>query len=476
MSDCSVTSLLNPDRLFPIEAKPRAIARELYNSVAEAPIISPHGHTDPAWFAENDCFANATDFFLTPDHYLLRMLNSQGISMDKLGVARLGKEPETDPRDAWRIFAKHYYLFQATPSRLWLDYVFHSIFSLDAPLSETTADAYFDTITAMLQSDAFRPRALLRRFNIIYLSTTEGAIDTLPHHQKLHELGLGQTVVSTFRPDDVLDPARLDFADNLQQLTTLSGEDAMNFGGYLKAIRQRRSYFRSLGVTATDHGHPTARTADLSFEDASRLFDRCRDGGASLEDHEVFRGHMLTEMARMSLDDGMVMQIHPGSHRNHNPSLWKAYGPDKGADIPQATEYTNALKPLLDAVGNEPELRIILFTLDETSYARELAPLAGHYPCLRLGPPWWFHDSVEGMLRFRQQVTETAGFFNTTGFVDDTRSLLSIPARHDVARRMDARFIANLICEGRLRESEAHSLMVELTTGLVKKAYRLSNL
>jgi glucuronate isomerase len=182
---------------------------------------------------------------------------------------------------------------------------------------------------------------------------------------------------------------------------------------------------------------------------------------------------MLVEMARMSLEDGLVMQIHPGSYRNHNRGLFERFGRDKGADIPMQTDYVNSLRPLLQRYGNEPDLTVILFTLDETVYSRELAPLAGHYPILKLGPPWWFHDSPEGMRRFREQVTETAGFYNTVGFNDDTRAFLSIPARHDVARRMDCSFLAKLVVEHRLPEDEAHEVARDLAYNLAKAAYKL---
>ena len=466
--------VLDPDRLFATDGRARDLARELYAAVASLPIVSPHGHTDPAWFANDEPFEDATSLILTPDHYLFRMLHSRGVALDELGIPRAdGSAAPHDRRTVWRLFAAHYYLFRGTPSRLWLDQVFSEVFGLSERLDATTADTYFDEITARLQTDAFRPRALLDRFNIELIATTEGAIDELPHHRALERTGYAGRVITTFRPDDVVDPERDDFAANIDRLAELTGEDTHDWGGYLAALRKRREFFRSLGATATDHGHPSPRTCHLSAKESAALFGRCLDGNASAEDAERFRGQMLTEMARMSIDDNLVMQIHPGSWRNHDAATFAAFGRDKGADIPMPVNYVAGLKPLLDVFGNERRLSIILFTLDESTYARELAPLAGHYPVLTLGPPWWFHDSPEGMLRFRRQVTETAGFYNTAGFNDDTRALLSIPARHDVARRIDCRFLAELVCEGRLGEDEAAELAPELARGLARKAYRL---
>ncbi|MGB3624771.1 MAG: glucuronate isomerase [Henriciella sp.] len=464
---------LNPDRFFSPDPARRTLARALYQSVKDLPIISPHGHTDPAWFADNANFSNATDLLLVPDHYVLRMLYSQGIPLDALAVARKDGGPAADPREAWRRFAEHYYLFRGTPSRIWLDHVFGEVFGLEVRLSTDTADLYYDTITEALQTDAYKPRAILDRFNVAFLATTEGALDPLTHHAKIMADGWGERVVTTFRPDDVIDASRPDFAGNIARLGEITGEDTTSWRGYLAALRDRRAFFKAHGATASDHGHPTPLTANLSDSEAADLFEACLSGKADDARQELFRAQMLTEMARMSLEDGLVMQLHPGSVRNHNRTLHEAFGTDKGADIPQRVSYVDSLKPLLDVVGNDPRFQLILFTLDESNYARELAPLAGHYPCLRLGPPWWFHDSPEGMLRFRRQVTETAGFYNTAGFNDDTRALLSIPARHDLARRMDARFLSDLVMEHRLAEDEAFDLMTELAVKLVRKAYKL---
>ncbi len=465
---------LHPDRLFPAEPAVRAIAQRLYQRIAALPIVSPHGHTDPRWFADNESFGNATKLLLLPDHYVFRMLYSQGISMESLGIRRKdGVAVETDYRKIWRLFAEHFYLFRGTPSRIWHDHVFHDVFGLRIPFGPATADHYYDHINEQLATEAFRPRALLDRFNIELIATTEGAVDELKHHAKLQGTGWDKRVITTFRPDDVIDPERADFQNNLATLAAQTDEDTQSWSGYLNALRKRRAVFRAHGATATDHGHPSALTADLSQADAEALFRVCVSGKATAAQAELFRGHMLTEMAGMSVEDGMTMQIHPGAFRNHNPQVFARFGADKGADIPSPTEYVRSLKPLLDKYGNNPQLTIILFTLDETVYARELAPLAGHYPALRLGPAWWFHDSPEGMLRFRHQVTETAGFYNTVGFNDDTRAFLSIPARHDVARRIDCRFLAQLVAEHRLQEDEAAELAYELTYGLVKKAYKL---
>lgn len=466
--------MLHPDRLLPVEANLRPIARRLYQSVAELPIVSPHGHTDPQWFADNEPFANATQLLLIPDHYVLRMLFSQGVSMAELGIpSHAGADCERDPRAVWRRFAQHYHLFRGTPSRLWMDHVMHIVFGLTERLSEASADRIFDEINEQLQTPEFKPRALFERFNIEVIATTESPTDPLLHHKKLQASSWGGKVVSAFRPDNVVDPEFEGFAANIATLSELSGEDCGSFSGYLAALRERRQFFKSLGATSTDHGHPTAATANLPRARCEKLYSTALRGECNSAEAELFRAHMLSEMAAMSVDDGLVMQLHPGSFRNHNEELFLRYGRDKGADIPTQTGYVAQLKPLLDKFGNDKNLTLILFTLDETAYSRELAPLAGHYPALRLGPPWWFHDSPEGMRRFREMTTETAGFYNTVGFNDDTRAFLSIPARHDVARRMDCGFLARLVAEHQLEEDEAMSLAAELAYGLAKKAYKL---
>jgi glucuronate isomerase len=465
--------VLHPDRLMPTAPDTRAIARRLYDSVAALPILSPHGHTDPAWFALNAPFTNAQDLLVTPDHYLLRMLYSQGVPLETLGVAPLGEASRVDPREAWRVFAANYHLFRGTPSRGWLDWVFAEVFGLTVRLEAATADRYFDVIGEALVTDAFRPRALFERFNIEVLATTESPLDPLESHRAIRASGWAGRVITAFRPDPVVDPDYEGFAANLAALSALTGHDAMTYQCYLAALRDRRAYFKSKGATSTDHGHPTAATADLSAIEAEALFHRVIAHGVSPADAELFRAHMLTVMAGMSLEDGLVMQIHPGSFRNHNPALFARFGRDKGADIPTPNDYVRALRPLLARYGNEPGFTLILFTLDETAYSRELAPLAGHYPALKLGPPWWFHDSPEGMRRFRQQTTETAGFHNTVGFNDDTRAFMSIPARHDVARRIDCGYLAELVADHRLEEDEASELAVDLAYTLAKRAYRL---
>jgi glucuronate isomerase len=462
--------LIHQDRLFPAEPRARKIAKTLYEHVRRLPIISPHGHTQAAWFARNDPFPDPAKLFVQPDHYIYRMLYSQGVSLDDLEI---GQPELKDARRVWRIFASHYYLFRGTPTRMWLDFVFQELFGIGERLSERTADRYFDSISEMLRTPEFLPRALYERFNLEVLATTDSPLDSLADHKAIRESNWKARILPTFRPDPVVDPEFAGFADNIAKLDEKTGEDTSTWAGYLNALRKTRVRFHELGCTATDHGHPTARTANLSTAEAADLFYRVLAGNADAQQQELFRAQMLTEMARMSLEDGLVMQIHPGSSRNHNRKLYERYGRDVGADIPMPTNYVDALRPLLDQFGNERELTIILFTLDESTYSRELAPLAGHYPCLRLGPPWWFHDSPEGMMRFRERVTETAGFYNTVGFNDDTRAFLSIPARHDVARRMDCAFLAKLVAERRLEEEEALEVAQDLAYGLVKQAYKL---
>lgn len=467
-------TLVAPDLLFPADPASRAIAQELYAGVKDLPIVSPHGHTDPRWYAEDKHFPDPAQLLIVPDHYIFRMLFSQGIRLENLGVPALDGSPvETDGRKIWRLFAENYYLFRGTPTRLWLDYTLENLFGITAPLTPANADSYYDAIAAQLQTDAFRPRALFERFNIEVISTTDGALDELPWHQMIRDSGWKGRVIPAYRPDSVIDPDFEGFLENLERLGGISGCDTSQWQGYLDAHRDRRAYFKSFGATATDHGLASAETANLSTGEAAALFGKVCTGKADERERALFRAQMLTEMARMSADDGLVMQIHPGSWRNHSPAIFQKFGRDKGFDIPTQTDYVRALKPLLDAVGTDPRVSIILFTLDETSYARELAPLAGVYPALKLGPAWWFHDSPEGMRRFREMTTETAGFYNTAGFNDDTRAFPSIPARHDVARRVDCAFLGRLVAERRLRENEAHELAHDLAYGLAKRAYKL---
>ena len=469
---------LDPDRLFPLEANTRQIARALYDTVHDLPIISPHGHTDPRWFAENAHFPDPAQLFVVPEHYVFRMLFSQGVSLEALGIARTDAKTgedvsETDGRKIWRLFAEHYHLLRATPSKLWIDHSFEFVFGLTDDFSPATADTFYDHISEALKTDAFRPRALFDRFNISALSTTESAIDSLNWHKMIQDSDWDGRVITAYRPDNVIDPEFEGFTDNIGVLADLTGEDTTSWNGYLAAHRKRRVFFKAHGATSSDHGHPTARTEHLSQTEAADLFDRALRGVCTSEDADRFRGHMLTEMAGMSIDDGLVMQIHPGSFRNHAQSILSQFGRDKGFDIPTPTNFVHALRPLLNAYGTNPELSLIIFTLDETTLSRELAPLAGVYPALKLGPPWWFFDSPNGMMRFRELTTETAGFYNTVGFNDDTRAFCSIPSRHDMARRVDCAYLAKLVGYGQLSETEAYELAQDLSYNFAKAAYKL---
>ncbi|MCR8723760.1 glucuronate isomerase [Frigidibacter sp. ROC022] len=465
--------MLDDDRLFPAEPSLRSLARDLYEGIKALPILSPHGHTDPRWFAEDQPFPGPAELFVIPDHYVFRMLCSQGIPLESLGVPRAdGGKTETDGRAIWRLFASNWHLFRATPSRLWVEHALADVFGWTERLSEKTADAAYDHIDACLKRPEFRPRALYERFGIEAIATTDAATDDLKWHRMIRESGWGGKVITAYRPDQVVDPEFAGFAENVEYFCGLAGETS-SWQGYLAAHRARRAYFKEFGATSSDHGHATARTENLSSDEAAALFDKAMRGKCSAEEADAFRGQMLTEMARMSLDDGLVLQIHPGSYRNHSGQMLQAFGRDKGFDIPTRTDYVHNLKPLLDAVGMEPGLTVIAFTLDETSYGRELAPLAGVYPALKLGPPWWFFDSYEGMKRFRETATETAGFYNTVGFNDDTRAFCSIPARHDVARRVDCAYLATLVGTGRLDADEAPEVARDLAYGLAKQAYKL---
>jgi glucuronate isomerase len=467
--------MLNADRYFsPIPAV-RDIARRLYERVASLPLVCPHGHVDPKMLAENAPFPDPAALLVIPDHYVTRMLYSQGIALERLGVPSLDGTPvEQDPRAIWQLFADHFYLFRGTPSGAWLKHELEDVFGITDPLNGSTAKAIYDHLERKLSEPAFRPRALFERFNIEVLCTTDAATDPLTWHQQIRDSGWKAAIRPTFRPDlaiNILHPA---WSEEIARLGKLSGAAIDSYGRYIAALEDRRAFFKKMGATATDHAAVTPYTAELSRQAVDALFQRALAGEASPDDANAFTGHMLMEMARMSVDDGLVMQLHPGSLRNHNVRVFERFGPDRGCDIPLQTEYTRNLQPLLNKYGNDPRFRLVLFTLDETTYSRELAPIAGHYPAVRLGPPWWFHDSLEGMERFRRQATETAGLYNTAGFNDDTRAFPSIPARHDLCRRVDANFLADQVARHVMEPAEAEEAIVDLSYNLVRQTYRFA--
>lgn len=466
---------LNPDRFFSPEPSQRQMAHQLYAQVADLPLVCPHGHVEPRLFAAPDYrFESPLALIVLPDHYLLRMLHSQGVSLESLGVPTLDGTPyETDPRAAWRRFAAHFYLFRGTPSGIWLTYVFEQLFGITETLGAETADLFYDHIAACLAESDFQPRRLYARFKIEALCTTDAATDTLDQHAAIRQSGWQARILPTFRPDGVITLDARDWRANLDRLAALTNLHIHDYRTFLQALEERRTFFRSMGAVAADHGAASAYTAQLSHDEANFILQRALRGKASAEDARRFTAHMLIESARMSVDDGLVMQLHVGSLRDHNPRLLRRFGHDKGADIPQQAEFTRSLKPLLDAFGDDPRLTLIIFTLDEATYARELAPLAGHYPALRLGAPWWFHDSPNGMARYFDQVMETCGIYNTAGFNDDTRAFLSIPARHDLWRRVACNWLAGLVVRGILDDSDAADMAVALAIGLARRTYKL---
>ncbi|MEY4167450.1 MAG: uronate isomerase [Acidobacteriota bacterium] len=467
-------AVLSADRYFDPEPHHLEIAKQLYAMVASAPLICPHGHVDPRMFADPDYeFGSPADLLLIPDHYIFRMLYSQGIPLESLGVPRLDGTPvETDHRKIWQLFADNFHLFRGTPTGMWLTHELQDVFGIGEKLNSGNASAIYDQIEASLKQPEFRPRRLFERFRIEVLATTDAAADRLEHHRAIRESGWSGRVVPTFRPDGVVNIDRPDWKQNLIELGEVCGYEISSYYHLIRALEERRAFFRQMGATATDHAALTPFTVELSDSEAETIFERALRGAATADEAARFTGHLLIENARMSIEDGLVMQFHPGSYRNHNQLIFDRFGYDKGCDIPVGVDFTRGLRPLLNRFGNDPRLTLILFTLDETTYARELAPIAGHYPAVRLGPAWWFHDSFNGMRRYRDQAMETAGLGNTTGFNDDTRAFPSIPARHDLSRRADADWIAGLVVRGIVDMDDAVEMIQDTAWRLAKKAYK----
>ncbi len=468
---------LSPDRFFDPDPSQRRVARELYDSIAGLPLICPHGHVDPRLFADPDYdFGTPTDMLIIPDHYVFRMLYSQGIPLEALGIPRRDGGPvEQDHRKIWQTFADNFYLFRGTPTGVWLAAEFMEVFGIEEKLTSHTAQTIYDQIEAKLATPEFRPRALFERFNIEVLTTTDGATDTLEHHRAIQDSEWSGDIRPTFRPDAVVNIDSPGWQAEIDKLSDISGLAVDSYNSFIAALENRRAFFKAMGATATDHAAVSAYTAELSETEAEAIFQRALGGNASEEDAYRFTAHMIMEMARMSIEDGLVMQFHVGSFRSHNDFIRVRFGVDKGADIPLQSEFTRNLHALLNKYGNDPRLTLVLFCLDEDTYSRELAPLAGHYPAMRLGPPWWFFDSIYGMIRYRDLVHETAGLYNTVGFNDDTRAYPSIPARHDVWRRVECNWLASMVIRGLIDMEDATAMARDSAYRLVKQAYRFGS-
>lgn len=468
-------TLLSKDRFFATDPGQRRVARDLYDAIAALPIVSPHGHVDPALLAnEKASFGTPADLFIIPDHYVFRMLYSQGVPLETLGIPRVdGGAVETDHRKIWQTFAEHFYLFRGTPSGAWLAHELYEIFGIQHKLSGATAQAIYDELEDKLSQPEYSPRALFDRSRIEVLCTTDAASDTLECHQQIKESGWKGVVRPTFRPDGVVNLTAPGWRSNLNKLSAVVGREITTVSALVAALEERRAFFKSMGATSTDSGVETPYTEALSEAEADAIFARALAGKATYDDARRFTGHMMIEMARMSVEDGLVMQFHAGCYRNHNPLVFERFGADKGHDIPVETEWVRNLKPLTDRFGNDPRLTMIIFTMDETGYTREMAPLVGHYPALRLGPPWWFLDSLNGMGRYFDQVMETAGLYNTVGFIDDTRAFVSIPARHDVWRRASANWLAGLVVRGLIDMEDAVEMAPDMANGLARRTFKL---
>ncbi|KEI35832.1 uronate isomerase [Francisella sp. W12-1067] len=456
--------MLSNNVLMPIDKQTREIALEIYQNIKDLPIISPHGHTDPTWFDENKPFENPVELLIKPDHYIFRMFYSQGLRLEDFGISRKDdKSVETDPKKIWQKVAENWYLFRATQVGLWFDAQLKNVFGYNKTLTPETADELYEHINNCLKRKDFLPREICKRFNIKVIATTDNVDDDLQSHRNIANSDFDCKIIPTFRPDTVTNPELHPVHKNIKKLAKKLNTEIASYEDFLKVLRERREFFKSNGATASDHGISIPKTYDLDKSECKSLFKKILTNIASDKEKRIFSGQMLTEMAKMATDDGLVMQIHAGVFRNHNPRIHRKFGNDKGCDIPVKCDYVNGLHPLLSKVGNNRNFKTVLFTMDESTYTRELAPLAGHYPSVFLGPPWWFNDSAEGMKKFRHAVTETAGFYNCCGFIDDTRALLSIPVRHDIARRVDANYLAEMVMLGRLSKADALDVAYDLT-------------
>ncbi|AGN20011.1 glucuronate isomerase [Corynebacterium glutamicum MT] len=465
----------HPDRLLPADPGTRDIARRLLAHVEDLPIISPHGHLEASMFVKDEAFPDPTSLLISPDHYLTRMMHSAGVDLADL---RVGGHEGKSAREAWRIFMSHWDLYAGTATGYWVEQEFEHVFGINAErLNVGTpehADAIFDELTDILAQPDFRPRALAEQFNLEVLATTDDPLDDLADHKALaDDPTFSPRVLPTFRPDAYTKMYNAGWAEKTTKLIDTAGDGKAGWEGYLQAMRNRRQYFINHGATSADHGLHDTDTTPLSHEDAQKILDKGLAGTATLAEMRAFEANTTYRFAEMSQEDGLVMTIHPGVYRNHSASAQKKFGADIGADIPFQMEFTNGLRPLLSDFGENKDFHFVMFTIDESVYSREVAPLAGYYPAAYVGAPWWFIDEIDAMNRFRSATTGTTGFSRYSGFIDDTRAYCSIPARHNTSRRVEANYLARLVAEHRITESCAAEIIVDLIDASPRRVFKL---
>ena len=468
---------LPEDRYFDTDPQQKKAAIRIYETIKDLPIVSPHGHVDPQLFTTNSQgFGTPTDLLIIPDHYVFRQFYSQGLKMEDFGIPYADHSAngiEQNPRKIWQLFCDNYSLLRGTASYAWLAYEFKFIFDINEIPDSTNAQNIYDELQEKLNAPEYQPRSLFKRMNIEVLSTTDAAADSLSYHKEIRESGWDGRIIPAFRPDAAININAPLFLQEIEKLSKISGIEIKDYKSYILALEHQRRFFKSMGAVSTDQGVFSPHTEELSEEKLNQIFSKALKGQATKEDADAFCAHMLMEMARMSCEDGLTMQLHPGVLRNHNQLVYQKFGPDKGDDIPVQTEFTKNLQPLLCKYGNHPNFRLCLFTIDETTYSRELAPLAGHYPAIRLGPPWWFNDTWNGMTRFLDSITETSGFCNLSGFVDDTRAFPSIPARHDIYRRVISNWLAKMTIRSFITIDDAIEIAYSMVYTQPKAVYHL---
>jgi len=460
----------HPDRLLPADRGLRDLARSIYQQVAGAPIYSPHGHVDAAIIADNRPFGNPAELLITPDHYVTRLIHAYGIGLDQLGV----NTPSADPREIWRIFCAHWHIFAGTVVRYWFESEFFDVFGLTEQPSAENADDLYDQLSEKLAQPDFRPRELFDRFNIAVLATTDDPASDLSAHQLLAaDPDFAGAVVPTFRADRYMSPDAKGWSAALNELAAVAGVDTGSYAGLVEALRNRRAYFKENGCTATDSGMADAYAIPLAGTEAERIHKAGLDGTITAAESASYRRNLLYQLAAMSAEDGLVMQLHADVVRNYDQASFEAYGPDTGHDLPGPATFTAGLRQVLNDFGRSDTFRLVLFTTDETSFSQQIAPLAGFYPSVYVGAPWWFIDTPAAIGRFRAAATDSAGFGKTSGFIDDTRAYCSIPARHDMSRRLDAGFLAGLVATHQLGEDEAHQIAGDLAGRIPINTFRL---